>query len=361
MEELLASFSKKQLSLETNQEVEGLVMAKTDREIVVDLEIKSDGVLSTKDLTAEQFEAIKVGKMLKAYVRYPQNDHGQVVLSLQKFVYQERSGRDGRGSDKRNAQWNKVLQAKSQSTKLNGSITELNKGGLLVEFEGLRGFLPGSQMNVYKICSLIKQQDDLVGQTVDFTVIEVYQPNNKLIFSQKETPAEEVRKAISSYKSNQKVTGKVIGSFIFGVFVELTDGVYGVVFPQDLAWEKIEDPTGMFKVGQEVEANVFNVDDSLGKVSLSIKAMLKDPFAEMAEKFQADDVISGVVAAVTPQGISFTLSDNVEGFMAPQKQEQGVNYEVGKKMSLLVDSVDVSKRRVNVAPFLTTTTGLIYK
>lgn len=368
MEELLASFEKKQLTLQTNQEVEGLVMAKTDKEIVLDLEIKSDGVLSTKDLTAEQFEAIKVGKMLKAFVRYPENDSGQVVLSLTKIVHQDRGGRDGRGNDKRNAIWNKVSQAKSQNTKLTGIITELNKGGLLVEVDGLRGFLPGSQMNVYKICSLIKKEEDLIGQTVGFNVIEVDQSNNKLIFSQKEQPSDELKKALTNYKQNQKVSGKVIGSFIFGVLVELAEGVYGVVFPQDLAWEKVEDPTSMFKVGQEVEANVFNVDETLGKVSLSIKATMKDPFSEIAEKFETDDVVSGIVSAVTAQGVSFTLKDNVsgasfqvEGFMPSNKMEAGVNYEVGQKLSLLVDNVDLQKRKVNVAPFLTSTTGLIYK
>lgn len=359
MEELLASLEKKRISLIQGQEIEGLVMAKTDSEIVLDLSIKSDGVLSTRDLTAEQFESIKVGQMLKTYIVYPENQHGQVVLSLNKVVRQERTS--ARGTGAKSVVWNKVSQAKSQNTNLTGTITEINKGGLLVEVDGLRGFLPGSQMNVYKICSLIKKEDDLIGQTVDFNVIEVDAQNNKLIFSQKESASDEVKKALAVFKQGQKVSGKVIGSFIFGVFVEISEGVYGIVFPQDLAWEKIEDPASIFKIGQEIEVSVLNVDEQLAKVSLSIKSTLKDPFTEIAEKFQTDDVISGVVSAVTPQGISFTLSEGVEGFMPSNKQESGVVYEVGKKMSLLVDNVDASKRRVNVAPFLTSTTGLIYK
>lgn len=354
MEELLASSSKKQIFITSGQEVEGTIISRSDNELIFDLGTKSDGVLSTKELSAEQIDKLKIGDKLKTFVVEMNNGSGQIVLSMQKQVKQERSFR---GSGQRNIHWNKFVQAKSENSKLKGTVTEINKGGLVVEVDGVRGFLPGSQINAYLIGSLLSKEGDIVSQTVEVNVIEIDQQNNKLIFAQK---GQVENSNLSQFKQNQKVNGKVVGIFPFALVVEL-ENAYGTVFPSDMSWDKTEDPNTLFKTGEQIEAQVLGIEQDLSRVNLSIKALSKDPFAEVAQGFQADDVISGVVAAVTAQGVSFTLNEGVEGFMASNKQEQGLTYEVGKKMSLLVDSVDAQKRRVNVVPFLTSTSGLIYK
>lgn len=355
MEELLASLEKKQIQLQLDQEISGVVMAKSDKEIVLDLGGKADGVLSAKGLSAEQFDKIKVGDTVKAFVVYQENEHGQVVLSLVKGVREQRLGRV---TGPRSVAWNKLIQAKNQGSKVNGVVLEINKGGLLVEVEGIRGFLPGSQMSAYKIGSVIAKEPDITGHTFALTVIEVDQNNNKLIFSQKD-PSGAV--GIEKFKPATKVSGKILGVYLFGLIVELDSAVYGMVFPQDIAWERVEDPSSMFKVGETVEGSVISVDESLSRVNISLKALIKDPFSEIAEKFPADDVISGVVTSVSAVGVSFSLKDNIEGFMPSAKQEPGVTYEVGQKLSLLVDNVDARNRRINVAPMLTSTKDLIYK
>lgn len=357
MEELLASLEKKQIQLQLDQEISGVVMAKSDKEIVLDLAGKADGVLPAKGLTAEQFDKIKIGDSLKAFVVYQENEHGQVVLSLVKGVREQRLGRV---TGPRSIAWNKLIQVKNQGSKVNGTVLEINKGGLLVEVDGIRGFLPGSQISAYKIGSIIAKEPDITGHTFSLSVIEVDQNNNKLIFSQKDSSSSIGASSLEGFKSTAKVSGKALGVYPFGLILEL--GVaYGMVFPQDMAWERVEDPTLLFKVGDTVEGSVISVDESLGKVNVSLKALTKDPFNEIAEKFPADDVVSGVVTSVSAVGVNFSLKEGVEGFMPSDKQEPGATYEVGQKLSLLVDNVDSRNRRINVVPMVTSTKGLIYK
>lgn len=358
MEELLASLEKKQIQLQIDQEISGVVMAKSDKEIVLDLEGKADGVLPAKGLSADQFDKIKVGDSLKAFVVYQENEHGQVVLSLVKGVREQRLGRV---TGPRSIAWNKLIQVKNQGSKVNGTVLEINKGGLLVEVDGIRGFLPGSQMSAYKIGSIIAKEPDITGHTFSLSIIEVDQNNNKLIFSQKDPSGALGTSPLERFKPTTKVSGKALGVYPFGLILELGEAIYGMVFPQDMAWERVEDPFTLFKVGDTLEGSVISVDESLGRVNISLKALSRDPFAEIAEKFQTDDVVSGIVTSISDQGISFELKDKVAGFMPSNKQEPGTTYEVGQKLSLLVDSVDSRNRRINVVPMVTSTKGLIYK
>lgn len=359
MEELLASTSNKQLSYSIDQEVEGTIISKTDSELIFDLGTKSDGVLSARELDAAQFDQLKVGDKFKAFVVEFNNGIGQITLSMHKQVKQERSSRGGFGQ-KNNTHWNKFIQAKGQNSKLTGNVVEINKGGLVVDVDGVRGFLPGSQLNAYIIGSLITKGGDIIGQTVEVNVIEIDQDNNKLIFAQKGHAESSVQNLVQ-FKQGDKVQGTILAIFPFALIMDLEQKGYGVVFPSDMSWEKTEDPNALFKAGQSVEAQVLGVEPELTRVNLSLKALTKDPFSEMADKFPTDDVISGVVTNVSPVGINLSLKEGIEGFMPSAKQEAGATYEVGQKLSLLVDNVDSRNRRVNVVPMVTSTKDLIYK
>ncbi len=349
MEELLASQNKKFKTLFRGEQIEGEILVINDREAILDLGVKSEGILSKRELP----EGAKVGDKLKVYVAMVENENGQVSLSTS--VQTKLTPYKGHGIN-----WQKFSQALNQKSKLNGKVLEINKGGLIVEVDSSRGFLPNSQVGFELLSKAGKGLEDLVGQTITVTVTEIDQNNNKLIFSQRGQVSEDIKHKLKEFKKDQKVKGKVVAVLPFGLVVN-TSGSEGLVFISDVAWEKVEDLSLVYKVGDEVEVKVIGLDEELGRLSLSIKQLSEDPFSALAENYPADEVVKGEVIAQTDSGVIFKFKDGVEGLLPSSKMEAGVTYEVGKSMSLLVDSVDMQRRRINLAPFITSTEGLIYK
>lgn len=277
MEKLLASQTQKITKLSRGQQIEGEVVAITDRELTLDLGAKSEGTLSVRELPDTLLKDLKVGSKLKVYVVIPENEYGQIILSYQ----QKRDDRvkTSRGYlQSRGINWPKFTQAQAEKSKLQGIIKEANKGGLIVEVDGSRGFIPHSQLGLEL---LGKDTEELIGQQISVSVIEVDQDSNKLVFSQKEAQSEAFDKLAEKYKPDEVVKGEVVNISESGVTV------------------KLEDPSGV-------------------------------------------------------PGIS-----GLEGFLRAPKTD--TKYETGKNMSFLVDSIDTLRKRINLASFVTSTAGLIYK
>ncbi|MDD5416258.1 MAG: S1 RNA-binding domain-containing protein [Candidatus Daviesbacteria bacterium] len=364
MEELLASQVQKLKVLHRGQEIEGTVLAITGKEITLDLDSKSEGVIASRDIPDSVKLNLKIGDKLKAYVYMPENENGQVVLSSSPQSKIATSSFRGHGIN-----WSKFIQAQNQKSKLQGKVTEINKGGLIVEVTGVRGFLPNSQVG-FELLSKSgagplrrsdseASMDNLIGQDLTVTVIEVNQDNNKLIFSQRGQVSEEALKKLRNFSLKQKVKGKIVAVLPFGLVVDVS-GVEGLVFISDVSWEKVDDLTKQFSAGQELEILVLGLDEELGRLNLSIKHLTEDPFAKLAEDYPTDEIVKGEVTAVSEAGVTVKL-DNIEGFLPVSKMEADNKYEVGASMNFLVDSVDIGRRRINLAPFVTSTAGLIYK
>lgn len=349
MEELLASQSKKFKTLSRGQQIEGEILAISDHEAILDLGAKSEGVLPKRELSTEA----KIGDKLKVYVVITENENGQVSLSTSPQV--KSSSYKGHGIN-----WQKFSQALNQKSKLSGKVLEINKGGLIVEVDSSRGFLPNSQVGFELLSKAGKGMEDLINQTITITVIEIDQNNNKLIFSQRGQVSPEVKKKLSEFKKDQKVKGKIVAVLPFGLVVNISD-CEGLVFISDVAWEKVENLAKLYSAGDELEVKVLGADEDLGRLNLSIKQLFEDPFSKLAENYPADEVVKGEVISQTEAGVIFKFKDGIEGLLPASKMESTANYEVGKSMNLLVDSVDLQRRRINLAPFITSTEGLIYK
>lgn len=365
MEELLASQTKKLITLSRGQQVDGTILAITDKEIVLDLGAKSEGVLQKRELSDVQIQDLKIGSRLKVFVSQPENENGQVILSTTYqtkhpgFISKGRGGANRRGLFS-SENWAKFIQAQNQKTKLQGVVLEINKGGLIVEVEGTRGFLPNSQVGFELISKSGAGLDKLIGQTLNLTVIEVDSNNNKLIFTQRGQISDEVKNRLKEFKKDQKVLGKIMAVLPFGLVVDVS-GVEGLVFISDTSWEKVEDLTKLFKVREDLEVVVLGIDDQFGRLNLSIKQLSEDPFSKLSEKYPADEVIKAEVSEISEAGISFKLEGEIEGFMNASKMKPDTKYEVGQTVTLLVDGIDSKRRRINLAPFITSTEGLIYK
>lgn len=369
MEELLASQSQPQkiTNLYRGQEVEGEIVAISDKEMVLDLGTKSEGSLNIREMPGDILKSLKVGDRFKAFVSLAENESGQVVLSSNK---QTALSREGRSTDRvrggktfrgrRPLDWSRFQNAQVQRSKLQGKVIEVNKGGLIVEIGGARGFLPNSQVGFELLSKSGQGLENLIGADLTVTVIEVDQNNNKLIFSQRGQISDEIKNKLSAFKKGQKATGKIVAVLPFGLVVDI-DGAEGLVFISDVSWEKIEDLSKDYTVGQEVEVLVSGTDEALGRLNLSIKELSEDPFAKLTQSYSPDDVVKGVIMSVSEAGAILQLADGIEGFLPSSKMSPDTNYEAGKAVTLLVDSIDSSRRRVNLAPFVTSTAGLIYK
>lgn len=363
MEELLASLPSKLPSFRRGEEIEGKIVEVSDKDILLDLGAKAEGVILKNEFTPSQRDNLKIGDKLTAYVIDPENEYGQMVLSLSRQIKRVSSLRSGRQfgssfSTRGSQSWNRFRVAMEQKNKLKGRVIESNKGGLIVEIDGIRGFLPSSQVS-FVLLSKTGNLEDIVGTEVDVFIIEVDQLHNRLILSQRSKVSEELKLKLSQFKRGQQVKGKVVAIMAFGIALGL-DGVEGVIFTQETSWEKVEDLNKIFKVGQEVEAVVVEVDEVLGRVNLSLRQLSEDPFIKLSEKLQVDDTVKGPIVNITPAGVVVSLEDGLEGFI-PSSKLEGINFEVGQPISAIVDSVDKAKRRINLVPFLTTTKGLIYK
>lgn len=363
MEKLLASEPQKLVTLHRGQQVEGEVVGFTDKEIILDLGAKSEGVLPKRDLQEAELKNLKAGDKLKAYVYLQENEHGQVALSVSPQVRLERTTSfKGHGIN-----WSRFTQAQNQKSKLQGKVLEVNKGGLIVEVAGVRGFLPNSQVGFELMNKAGQGMEGLAGQDLTVTVIEVDQDDNKLIFSQRGQISDIVKAKLQSFKAGQTVTGKIVAILPFGLVVSIKSqpadelGVEGLVFISDVSWDRVEDLSKIFTAGQELEVKVLGLDEDLGRLNLSIKQLTEDPFANLAEKFPVDEVVKGEITGISEAGVSVKLTEELEGFLPGSKVTADSKYEVGKVATFLVDGVDLHRRKINLVPFVISTAGLIYK
>lgn len=365
MEKLLASQNQRIIRLSRGQKIEGEIVSITDKEITLDLDTKAEGVLQRKEA---QDQSLKVGDKLKAYVYQTENESGQVVLSASQQTRSTTITNGSRGG--RGLAWDKFIRAQTLKSRLQGQVLELNKGGLIVEVEGVRGFLPNSQVGFDLLSKSGGGMESLIGQILNLGVVEVDRNNNKLIFTQRGQVTDEVKNKLKEFKSNQRSGGKIVAVLPFGLIVSVKDrsssgrdemGVEGLVFISDVSWEKVEDLSKDFKVGQEIEVVISGIDEELGRLNLSIKQLSEDPFAKLAEKYPADEVVKGEIISVSGLGVIVKLEDGIEGLLPAPKMDVNTTYEVSKSITLLVDNVDTARRKINLAPFVTSTAGLIYK
>lgn len=348
MADLLAKQDSKAVKLSRNQEVEGKVVLITDSDIILDLGTKAEAILPKKDLPSSQSDALNVGDKLKVFVVVPENEAGQVIVTSQRILTK------GVGEGR----FRRFEEALSKNQTLMGRGLEVNKGGLIVEVGGMRGFLPSSQVSL----SAASDLGALIGKEVSVSVLEVDPSQNRLIFSQKGNVSEELKKKLSSLKIGDKIKGIVAAVLPFGVFVSIKgenkEGVEGLVHVSELSWERVEDPNTLCKVGQEVEAQVLSIDTDAGRVNLSIKQISLDPFKALAEKYEPDDVVKATVTKVSGETLSLKLQDGVEGTMTGDKD---IEYKEGEIITVLIDNVDINKHKITFTPFRTSTKDLIYK
>lgn len=335
MEELLLMSGIKSFSLKKGETIHGTVISISPKEILVDIGKKSFGILAEWELeqVVDYVKKLQVGDKVTAQVVNPENEFGYTVLSLRKASYENR--------------WEMLNEIKEKGEDIEVTGLEPAKGGVLVDWQNLRGFIPSTQLsNEYLV-----NPGQLINRRIKVKVIEIDPTINRLVLSQKAsvlgvTPVVQKEK-LAKIKQNELIKGKISGIAPFGIFVDV-DGIEGLVHISEVAWEKVENLADHFKVGSMVEVMVLDINADEGKLNLSIKRLTPDPWKNILDRYPIDANVSGEVVRSAPYGIFVKLEPGIEGLLHISKLTPGSEPKVGDKIECLVEKIDTVKRKISL-------------
>ena len=357
MEELLAEQDADIKSFKHGDVVEGTVVRIDRDEILVDIGAKSEGVVSNRELYgrhAESSPQLTVGDVVLVYVLQPESQEGHVVLSLRRAGLERK--------------WRSMQEQFETGVIIDAPVIDHNKGGLIVDC-GIRGFVPISQIVDFPrrpqndqprdaAQEIAEKLQPYVGRKLRLKILEVNRKANRLILSEKVALYEERREKrdelFSSLQVGQKVSGTVRSIAPFGVFIDL-GGIDGLVHKSELSWNKVNNPESGYKVGDQVEAEVIDINHERGRISLSIRKLQPDPWHSTVADFKVGDVIDGTVTKLVNFGAFVRVRDGLEGLIhISELSHQRVAHpgdvvHEGQTLKLKIISLDSERHRLGLS------------
>ncbi len=327
--------------------VKGTVIGKNRLAIYVDVPPFGTGLifgreyLNARDLIKE----VKVGDYITAKVVLPEGEDGYIELSLKEA--------------KQALLWSDAKKAIDGKESYDLLVKEANKGGLILEWQGIEGFLPASQLKAEHYPKVpdgdkIKIMDELkrlVGEKLSVYVIGADPKDNKLIFSEKNGEGKSRKEIIAQYALGDTVMGEVTGIVDFGVFVKLEEGFEGLVHISEIDWALVENPRDRFKVGEKIQAKVIEIKE--GKVSLSVKALKTNPWIEAENKYKKGDEVKGVIIKHNKHGALVSLEEGVAGLshISEFKGEDELRraLELGKTYRFKINLFDAKNQKLTMS------------
>lgn len=255
--------------------------------------------------------------------------------------------------------WNEAEKAVRDKTQLELLVKEANKGGLIIEWQGISGFLPASQLSAEHYPRvdggdkdrILEELQRLVGKTIVATIITADPKEEKLIFSEKGIDQKEKQAIVNRYEVGASIEGHITGIVDFGVFIKIEDGLEGLAHISELDWGLVDDPRKIFTVGQKVSAKVIEVKD--GKISLSIKALKENPWSSAGKKYAKDDVVEAVVIKYNKHGALASIEEGVAGlvhvseFESIEKLREAL--QLGKSYSFKINVFEPKEQRMTLS------------
>jgi small subunit ribosomal protein S1 len=362
MAELMDHPDNEVKSLKHGDVVEGTVVRIDPDEILVDFGGKSEGVVSNRELMNrrgprdgdESRPEIQVGNEVLVYVLQPESPEGHAVLSLRRAGLERK--------------WRAMQERFDAGEIVEARVIDHNKGGLIVDL-GVRGFVPISQIVDFPRRPRDEQPRDaaqeiaeklqpFVGRTLRLKILEVNRKANRLILSEKVALYEERREKrdelFSSLETGQRVKGVVRSIAPFGVFVDL-GGIDGLVHKSELSWNKVNNPETAHQIGDEVEAEVIDINHERGRISLSIRRLQPDPWQESVAKYKIGDVIDGTVTKLVNFGAFVRVEEGLEGLIhISELSHQRVAHpgdvvQEGQQVKLRIISLDSERHRLGLS------------
>ncbi len=342
MEQLLSDPSSALKTLHYGEVIEGTVMYRDRDEILVDIGAKSEGVVPNKELqtlTADELKEIKVGDQILVFVVQAENQEGHAVLSIDKAKMEK--------------SWRRLQKQFEAGEIIEAEVTGYNKGGLLVNLEGVRGFVPASQVTGLTAGTDAAKQSEmtrLVNSKMPLKIIEINRHRNRLILSERQA-AQEQRDAqkdrlMSELEPGQVRDGVVTSICDFGAFVDI-GGADGLVHLSELSWSRINHPSEMLKVNDKVKVFVLSVDDNEKKVALSIKRTQAEPWSQVMAKYQPGQLVEGTITQLANFGAFARIADGIEGLIHVSELAEG---RVQHPRSVVKEGDNVTLRIIRIDP-----------
>lgn len=302
MDELLEASPIKQLK--TGDVVEGIVTSVKKHEAWVDLGPNGMGVVLRREIGHGQ--NLTEGETITTSVVDPELDEGYALLSMKRAV--------------KDKGWDELQRVFDDQEIIEITPYDANRGGLLVELEGIRGFLPVSQLAAghYPRVSgadkeeILQKLNALTKVAIKVRILDISRKDNKLIFSEKEAVKDDTQALLTKLKVGDEVEGVVSGVIDFGAFVNV-EGIEGLIHISEISWERVENPRDYVKTGDQVKAKIIAIDND--RLSLSLKQMSEDPWFNEVKAFKKGDIVEGKVTRITPFGAFVQLSPAVEALV----------------------------------------------
>jgi small subunit ribosomal protein S1 len=323
--------------------IEGKVLALDRARLYIDLPPFGTGVIYGREYlnAREVIKRTNIGDTIAAKVTGTTKD-GYIELSLKEA--------------RQAVLWAEAEEAVKNKAQFELVVKEANKGGLILEWQGIAGFLPASQLKAehYPRVSdgdkdkILEELRKLVGQKLLVSMIGAQPKEGKLIFSEKGQDDKEKRELIANYQVGDMVEGEITGMVDFGVFVKLQEGLEGLVHISEIDWGLVDDPRHFFKIGDKVKVKIIDIKD--GKVSLSVKQLKENPWQTASDKYKKGDKVEGVVIKFNKHGALASIEEGIAGlvhiseFGTEEKLKQ--NLELGKRYPFTISLFDPKEMRM---------------
>lgn len=333
--------------LQIGKIVEGKIIGKARSAAFLDLGAFGAGIIYGKEFQAakEELKKLKVGDALFAKIVDLENEDGYVELSLNQASSE--------------LTWEKLREKKEKGETITVKISGANKGGLLSEVEKVPAFLPVSQLTpehyprVEKGDSskILQELQKFVGKEMEVKIFDLDPRQDKLIISEKAKENEKIKEFLKNYKVGNVVEGEITGITDFGVFLKFgKEGLEGLIHISELDWQLIEDPADIVKIGEKVKAKIISIVED--KVSLSLKALKKDPWTNIETKFKKGDAVEGKVTKFNPYGAFIQIAPKIQGlchiseFGTKTRMESSL--KLGEKYKFQILSLEPTEHRMSL-------------
>lgn len=329
------------------QLIEGAVIGKGKMTLYIDIPPFGTGLIYGREYlnARDVIKKINLGDMVTAKVVDNESDTGYIEMSLREA--------------KQALLWSEAEKSLKHKTPFDLVVKDANKGGLILEWQGIEGFLPASQLkaeNYPRVTDGDKDKiaDELkkfIGQKIEVCIITADAKEAKLIFSEKSTDNKVKREIISHYAMGDTVTGTVTGTVDFGVFVKIEEGLEGLVHISEIDWALVDNLKDRYQVGDSVSAKIIEVKDD--KISLSFKALKPNPWLEAEKRYKKGDSVSGVVIKYNKHGALVSVEEGVAGLVHisefASEEELRSKLQLGKSYSFLINIFDAKDQKMTLS------------
>ena len=323
MAALLAKQGFEPRDLSRGEPVEGKIVTIFSDLVLVDIGAKAEGLIPLKEL-ADSGVKVEIGAKVNSIVAQAEGDSGSVILTVKKAV--------------RERVWEQLQDLIDKAEEIEVKGISSNRGGLIVECKGVRGFIPSSH--------LISDARQVIGKNFSVRVIQVNKNLNKLVFSEKEAAGESLPKIELPFKIGDVLDVAISKILPFGLLVSTPSGPDGLVHISEISWKKVSSLQEKFKTGQKLKVKVISIDPNTGRINLSIKQLEKDPWQEAAKKYKVGDIFERAVSRMTSYGAFVELEDGIEGLVHTSKIPYGLELAPGDKIKIQIDLFNSEQKRV---------------